>query len=89
MLFSNKMNYVLPFATTWMGIISEISQTANNKYHIISLISEPEETKQNRMRHTFLKNKLIVAKGVGGKGIDEKQTNQTHQKEGKKKRKKH
>ena len=37
-----KKNEILPFSTTWMDlegiIISEISQTEKDKYHLISLI---------------------------------------------------
>ena len=37
-----KMNEVMPFAVTWMDtesvILSEVSQTEKEKYHIISLI---------------------------------------------------
>ena len=37
-----KMNEIMPFAATWMKlemiILSEVSQTEKNKYHIISLI---------------------------------------------------
>ena len=37
-----KKNEILPFASTWMDleiiILSEVSQTAKDKYHMISLI---------------------------------------------------
>ena len=37
-----KKNEVMPFATTWMDleivILSEVSQTEKNKYHVILLI---------------------------------------------------
>ena len=37
-----KMNEILPFATTWMDheniMLSGVSQTQKDKYHIISLI---------------------------------------------------
>ena len=37
-----KKNKIMPFATTWMGleivILSEVSQTQRNKYHMILLI---------------------------------------------------
>ena len=37
-----KKNKIMPFATTWMDleivILSEISQTENDKYHMIPLI---------------------------------------------------
>ena len=39
-----KKNEILPFAVTWMGLegimLSEISQTENDKYSTISLICE-------------------------------------------------
>ena len=37
-----KKNEILPFVITWMGfkgvMLSEISQTEKNKYHMISLV---------------------------------------------------
>ena len=37
-----KKNNIMPFAATWMGleivILSEVSQTQKDKYHMISLI---------------------------------------------------
>ena len=39
-----KKNEIMPFATTWMDlaivILSEVSQTQKDKYHMISLICE-------------------------------------------------
>ena len=39
-----KNDEILPFATTWMDLegimLSEISQTEKDKYHMISLICE-------------------------------------------------
>ena len=41
-LLSHKKNEILPFATTWMDMedimVSEISQTEKDKYHMITLI---------------------------------------------------
>ena len=41
-LFSHKKNKIMPFAATWMDleivILSEVSQTQEDKYHMISLI---------------------------------------------------
>ena len=43
-LFTIKMNKIMPFAATWMKleslILSEVSQKEKDKYHRISLISE-------------------------------------------------
>ena len=41
-LLSHKKNKIMPFAATWMDleilILSEVSQTEKDKYHMISLI---------------------------------------------------
>ena len=41
-LLSHKKNEIMPFTATWMDpeiiILSEVSQTGNDKYHMISLI---------------------------------------------------
>ena len=41
-LFSHKKNKIMQFAATWMDleivILSEVSQTQKDKYHMISLI---------------------------------------------------
>ena len=43
-LFSHKRNEIMPFAATWMDlemiILSEVSQTEKDKYHMMSLICE-------------------------------------------------
>jgi len=45
-----KKNEILPFAMIWMELecimLSEASQSEENKYHMISLICEIYETKQ-------------------------------------------
>ena len=44
-----KKKEILPFATTWIDLegilLSEISQTEKDKYHIISLICKINKTK--------------------------------------------
>ena len=41
-LFNIKKNKIMPFAATWIDleiiILSEVSQTEKDKYHMISLI---------------------------------------------------
>ena len=41
-LLSHKKDKIMPFAATWMDlevvILSEVSQTEKDKYHMISLI---------------------------------------------------
>ena len=41
-LLSHKKNEIMPFAAKWMDleiiILSEVSQTGKDKYHMISLI---------------------------------------------------
>ena len=41
-LLSHKKNEIMPFAATWMDLeiilLSEVSQTEKDKYHMISLI---------------------------------------------------
>jgi len=41
-LLSHKKNKIIPFAATWMDleliILSKVSQTEKDKYHMISLI---------------------------------------------------
>ena len=42
LLSHKKKNEIMPFAVTWMDLeiitLSEVSQTEENKYHVISLI---------------------------------------------------
>ena len=45
-----RKNEILPFATTWIELeiimLSEMSQSEKDKYHMISFICGTEETKQ-------------------------------------------
>ena len=71
----------MPFAATWMDpeivIISEVSQTQKDTYHMISLICGILRRKrykrtylQNRGRPTDKENKLMIIKGERGRGIN-------------------
>ena len=55
-------------------ILSEISQTEEDKYHMISLIHEIQKTKTNEQteKQTLkYKNKFVVARGEVGGGMGE------------------
>ena len=60
-----KKEEILPFATTWMNsegiMLSEITQSEKEKYHIISLMCRilRKEERNRRFR------KLVVARGEG------------------------
>ena len=65
---------MMPFAATWMDleiiILSEVSQTEKDKYHIISLICGAKKKKIQmnlfpRQRLTDIENKHMVTKGEG------------------------
>ena len=49
-----KNNEILPFATTWMELggimLSEVSQSEKDKYHMTSLIGGLYDTKQMNIR---------------------------------------
>lgn len=68
-----KMNEILPFVTTWMDLeglmLSEISQTGKDKYHMILLI-------YRMYTHTLLYIKTQVFRHTyreqgGGYGVEE------------------
>ena len=58
-------------------MLSEINQVVKDKYHMISLISGTQSTKQiskqNRTRDMEIKNELTVTRGDGGGGKQGKQ----------------
>ena len=75
-----KKNKILPFEATWMEletlILSEVSQTEKDKYHMISLISGIKYMTQRNLstekKIMDLENRLVVAKreweGLGAWG---------------------
>ena len=69
-----KKNEIMPFAAAWLDleiiILSEVSQTERDKYHMISLICESKIQHtwtylQNRSRLSDIENRLVVSKGEG------------------------
>ena len=73
---AERKKELLPFSTAWMELqsimLSEISQAVKDEYHMISLLSRNESTKQTNKqiitRDTEIKNKLTVTRGEGEKG---------------------
>ena len=78
-----KKYEIMPFAATWMDleiiILSEVSRTEKDKYHMILLIWGIWNFKKrykwtylpNRKRLTDIENKLMVSKGEAAEGINE------------------
>ena len=73
--YAAERKELLPIATVWMDLesimLSEISWVVKDKYHMISLLSGTQSTKQtskqNTTRDIEIKNKLTVTRGeVGG-----------------------
>ena len=72
-ILCSRKKELLPFVTAWMELesimLSEISQTVKDKYHMISRISGTESTKQTNKQNTTrdieIKNKLTVTRGEG------------------------
>ena len=64
-----KKNEILPFAKTWMDLdgtmLSEISQTEKDKYHIISFICGTKTQYKQINKNTFIDTEinLVVARG--------------------------
>ena len=54
-LFSHKKNEIVPFAATWLDleiiILSEVSQTEKDKYHMISLICGSKKNDTNELSY--------------------------------------
>ena len=73
-----KKNKIMSFAATWMHlqiiILSEVSQTKRNMWYRLYVESKKQWYKwtylQNRNRSTDIENKLMVAKGEEGEGIN-------------------
>ena len=68
----------MPVAATWIDleiiVLSEVSQTEKDKYHMISLICGISNIQMNlftnRNRLTDIENKLRVTEGEGGGEIN-------------------
>ena len=69
-----KNNKIMPFATTWMDqeivILSEVSQTQNDKYCMILFICGILRkgkvnlfTKKKKNRDTDVENKFVITRG--------------------------
>ena len=73
---AERKKELLPFETAWMELesimLSEISQSVKDKYHVISPISGIYSTKQtskpNITRNIEIKDELTVSRGKGGRG---------------------
>ena len=71
---AERKEELLPLMTAWMKLerimLSEISQVVKDKYHMISLISGTQSTKQtwekNRTTNMEIKNKLSISRGARG-----------------------
>ena len=67
---AERKKELIPFATAWMELesimLSEISHTVRDKYHMISpltgTLSTKEKSKQNITRDTEVKSNLTIAR---------------------------
>ena len=59
-LICHKKNEIMPFVATWMDLdiimLSEVSQTEKDKYHMISLMYGILREKKKRYKWTYLQN---------------------------------
>ena len=74
-----KKNNIMSFAATWMQpeslILSEVNQKEKDKYHINHLYVESkiwhkQTYLQNRNKLMDMENRVVVARGGGGSGMD-------------------
>ena len=71
---------LIPFATAWMELesimLSEMSQTGRDKYHMISPLTETQSTEEKSKQNTTwdieVKNNLTIARGEVGRDSGEK-----------------
>ena len=68
---------IMPFVATWMNleitILSEISQTEKDKYHMISfiqhMVSKSDTNELTKEKQTHTENKrMVIKEEKGGKG---------------------
>ena len=63
---SIKKKKIMPFAATWMdleiAILSEVSQTEKDKYHILLLICGTLKKDENELTSTDVESKFMVTR---------------------------
>ena len=70
-----KKNEMLSFVTTWMdlegSILSEVTQTDEDKYHMIFtfmwILKKENKANEKTKQNTLIENKLMIATGEGVK----------------------